>query len=645
MTSGTTYRLVRAARAGAGRPCSTSDQQRVVDHPGGPLLVLAGPGTGKTTTLVEAIVDRIERRGAAPDPGAGADLLAARPPSSSATGSPPGSGGRPGRRSGSTFHSFAYGLIRRYAPRRALRARPLRLLSRARAGRRAARAAAATTRSRSAGPTQLDRALGTRGFAREVQTVLVPGPREGPRRRRRCVALGERRAGCRSSSPPGCSSSSTSTTSTTSRATDYADLIRRAVDRGDGPPRRAARAVPRTSSSTSTRTPTPARSRCSARSPATAATWSWSATRTSRSTGSAAPRCAASSTSRPTSRAPTARPADVVALRTTRRFGPRLLVGDPAGRRPDRRCPARIDAEAREAFLAPAGRGRTARRRAGSRCRTFDTERAEAEHLADLLRRAHLEDGVAVGRDGRAGALRSGQHPAAAPRARRGRRPGRGGQRRAAAGPDPAVLPLLDALRAVVNLDNDDRDHVDYVDHAPRRGAAARAARRPRRGRRTPPRAAAARPREGRRPTPSAGCRSPPASWSAARCSRDGYLDGLDGPEAAARPRRCTRCVRSTRRASSPTAAPPRTLLWTLWSGTDWPGRLRRSVELGGGARPSGAPRPRLDRARSSTSPPAAEEHARPRRRPRLPGDRWSPSRSPPTRWPSGASAAPPYAC
>ena len=33
-----------------------------------------------------------------------------------------------------------------------------------------------------------------------------------------------------------------------------------------------------------------------------------------------------------------------------------------------------------------------------------------------------------------------------------------------------------------------------------------------------------------------------------------------------------------------------------LWSGTDWPGRLRRSVELGGGARPAGPPRPRLDR-------------------------------------------------
>ena len=35
-------------------------QQAVVDHPGGPLLVLAGPGTGKTTTIVEAVAARID---------------------------------------------------------------------------------------------------------------------------------------------------------------------------------------------------------------------------------------------------------------------------------------------------------------------------------------------------------------------------------------------------------------------------------------------------------------------------------------------------------------------------------------------------------------------------------------------------------
>ena len=43
-------------------PAPTLDptQQAVVDHPGGPLLVLAGPGTGKTTTIVEAVAARID---------------------------------------------------------------------------------------------------------------------------------------------------------------------------------------------------------------------------------------------------------------------------------------------------------------------------------------------------------------------------------------------------------------------------------------------------------------------------------------------------------------------------------------------------------------------------------------------------------
>ncbi|MBN6051438.1 ATP-dependent helicase [Nonomuraea sp. RK-328] len=42
-------------------------QRAVVAHGSGPLLVLAGPGTGKTTTIVESVVDRIERRGTDPE--------------------------------------------------------------------------------------------------------------------------------------------------------------------------------------------------------------------------------------------------------------------------------------------------------------------------------------------------------------------------------------------------------------------------------------------------------------------------------------------------------------------------------------------------------------------------------------------------
>ena len=50
-----------------GPPRLDQAQQQVVEHKGGPLLVLAGPGTGKTTTIVAAVADRIENRGIAPE--------------------------------------------------------------------------------------------------------------------------------------------------------------------------------------------------------------------------------------------------------------------------------------------------------------------------------------------------------------------------------------------------------------------------------------------------------------------------------------------------------------------------------------------------------------------------------------------------
>ena len=121
-----------------------------------------------------------------------------------------------------------------------------------------------------------------------------------------------------------------------------------------------------TSSSTSTRTPTPARSRCSGRSPATAATCRSSATPTSRSTASAAPRSAASSTSRPSSRPPTARPAPVVALGTTRRFGSRLLRAS----RSDRRLASRVTGSHPGASVRRVPRARARRQRRSGRGRS-----------------------------------------------------------------------------------------------------------------------------------------------------------------------------------------------------------------------------------------------------------------------------------
>ncbi|WP_127936278.1 ATP-dependent helicase [Nonomuraea polychroma] len=66
--SGQTWRLVRRGNGGPVVPPVLDEHQRaVVEHQSGPLLVLAGPGTGKTTTIVESVVDRIERRGLDPE--------------------------------------------------------------------------------------------------------------------------------------------------------------------------------------------------------------------------------------------------------------------------------------------------------------------------------------------------------------------------------------------------------------------------------------------------------------------------------------------------------------------------------------------------------------------------------------------------
>jgi superfamily I DNA/RNA helicase/RecB family exonuclease len=55
-----TYRLVREPVPASPPLVLDADQQRVADHGGGPLLVLAGPGTGKTATLVESVARQVE---------------------------------------------------------------------------------------------------------------------------------------------------------------------------------------------------------------------------------------------------------------------------------------------------------------------------------------------------------------------------------------------------------------------------------------------------------------------------------------------------------------------------------------------------------------------------------------------------------
>ena len=198
---------------------------------GGPLLVLAGPGTGKTTTLVEAIVDRVENRGASPD-----SVLALTFSRKAAEQLRDRVAARLGRTTSntmcSTFHSFAYGLIRKYSPPE-LYAGPLRLLS-APEQDVVLRELLADHPESVRWPESLRRASQTRGFAREVAAVL------GRAREKGLDPVALRELGLEHDLPEfvaaGWFLEQYLQNLDAQGATDYADLIRRAVIEADGSP-------------------------------------------------------------------------------------------------------------------------------------------------------------------------------------------------------------------------------------------------------------------------------------------------------------------------------------------------------------------------------------------------------------------------
>ncbi|MEV5375442.1 ATP-dependent DNA helicase [Streptomyces nondiastaticus] len=170
------YRLVRTRPGPTALPELDARQRAVVEHAGGPLLVLAGPGTGKTTTLVEAVAERV-RRGTQPERilvltfsrKAAVELrdrMAAR------------LGAGAGAPRATTFHSYCYALVRAHQDAD-LFIDPLRLLSGPEQD--------AVVRELLAGQAELERAgrarvrwpdelracLTTRGFADEVRAVLA----------------------------------------------------------------------------------------------------------------------------------------------------------------------------------------------------------------------------------------------------------------------------------------------------------------------------------------------------------------------------------------------------------------------------------------------------------------------------------------
>jgi superfamily I DNA/RNA helicase/RecB family exonuclease len=546
------------------------DRQRlVVEHPGGPLLVLAGPGTGKTTTLVEAIVDRIERRGAAPD-----SVLALTFSRKAAEQLRDRVTARLGRTTSSTlsstFHSFAYALVRRYAPAE-LYVAPLRLLS-APEQDVVLRELLSDTPEAVKWPDSLSRALSTRGFAREVHAVL------GRARERGLEGAELRALGEQHDLPEyvaaGLFLEQYLENLDSQGALDYADLIRRAVieaqqhrdelraqlqhvfvdeyqdtDPGQVELLRALGGDGRNL----TVVGDPHQSIYGFRGADVRGILEFPQ-QFPRGDGT---------------------PADVLALGTTRRFGPRLLA---ATQRLARRLPVpAVDAATRSAFIEPVaeagpfGPGR-------AEVRIFDTDRAEAEHLADLLRRAHLEDGVEW--DEMAVLVRSGRNHL--PLLRRSL--SAAGVPVEVAGDevplvdDPAVRPLLDALRAALNLDDEEPDSPDFVDE--RRAEAlltgplgqldAGDVRRLGRALRTREKATA----------PG----HPRSSGELVRSAvlTEGFLDSLEGPEVRRARVVNALLVRAGRELAEGRSAEE--VLWTLWSATSWPARLRAAAESGGAA-------------------------------------------------------------
>ncbi len=147
----------------------------MVEHKSGPLLVLAGPGTGKTTTLVESVASRIARGG---DPARVLVLTFSRKAAVELRDRMALRIGAARAPQATTFHSFCYALVRAHQDSD-LFVEPLRLLSGPEQD--------VAVRELLAGQPDLDRlglahvrwpdelraCLTTRGFADEVRAVLA----------------------------------------------------------------------------------------------------------------------------------------------------------------------------------------------------------------------------------------------------------------------------------------------------------------------------------------------------------------------------------------------------------------------------------------------------------------------------------------
>ncbi|GKQ34053.1 ATP-dependent DNA helicase [Streptomyces sp. A012304] len=169
------YRLVRTPPPRVDSPRLDAVQRSVVDHATGPLLVLAGPGTGKTTTLVESVAARVAR-GA--DPARILVLTFSRKAAVELRDRMALRMGAARAPRATTFHSYCYALVRAHQDSD-LFVEPLRLLSGPEQDVAVRELLGGQLDLQRLGlahvrwPDELRACLTTRGFADEVRAVLA----------------------------------------------------------------------------------------------------------------------------------------------------------------------------------------------------------------------------------------------------------------------------------------------------------------------------------------------------------------------------------------------------------------------------------------------------------------------------------------
>ncbi len=577
------YRLTVTPQLAREAPVLDPGQRAVVEHAGGPLLVLAGPGTGKTTTLVEAVFDRIDRRGQPPGSilvltfsrRAAADLrtkIAARLGRS--TVSP----------MAMTFHAFCYALVRRFADRIGLAAEHgpvdpsapatygsgLRLLTGPEQDFRVRETLQGSLETRRATwPESLAPAFPTRAFAEQVRAVLAKARQLGMDPED-VVAAGDaaERDDWRS---VGSFFEEYLDVLDAEGVLDYAELVHRCrILLADPEVRTALRAeigvvfVDEYQDTDPSQVDLLQVLAGGGRDVVVVGDPDQSiyAFRGARARGilEFSDRFRTAEDAR----------APVLALGRSRRCGSALLAAsrELVARLP---VPPSLPREMFAAFRDPAPDPAAPRGRV--EVFTCTSAGAEAEHIAEILRSAHLRDGLAWSQ--MAVLVRSGkQSLPALTRALVG-----AGVRVEVAGDeiplaaDPAVRPLLSALRFAVRGLTATPEEAQALLTSPLGGLDAMATRRLGRALRAAER------------TELAGTALPrpsPELLAAVLHDPDLLADVAPGPAVAGAERLgilLARCARAVRAGCTAHEA-----LWDLWTGTDWPGQLQAAAAVGGDA-------------------------------------------------------------